>query len=136
MDADHDVALTFVLVVSDSRGATNTYVLLTLEGKFFGGSPVVHLYLNTDPTTPFLSSRVDGTRDHTLGKGAQYINGTGEQFLCGPVVDDRSIECAYFYGEQVSVGGAFSFGDHIVSVIMRIAYCGHGVGRPWMASWT
>jgi hypothetical protein len=136
MDADHDLALTFVLVVSDFRGATNTYVLLTLEGKFFGGSPVVHLYLNTDPTTPFLSSRVDGTRDHTLGKGAQYINGTGEQFLCGPVVDDRSIECAYFYGEQVSVGGAFSYGDETVSVIMKIACCGRRVGRPWMASWT
>ena len=136
MDADHDLALTFVLVVSDYRGATNMYVLLTLEGKFFGGSPVVHLYLNTDPTTPFLSSRVDGTRDHTLGKGAQYINGTGEQFLCGPVVDDRSIECAYFYGEQVSVGGAFSYGDETVSVIMKIACCGRRVGRPWMASWT
>jgi hypothetical protein len=88
-----------------TRGATNTYVLLTLEGKFFGGSPVVHLYLNANQTTPFLSSRVDSARDHTLGKGAQYINGTGEQFLCGPVVDDRSIECAYFYGDQVgSVG--------------------------------
>ena len=64
---------------------------------------MVHLYLNTNQATPFLSSRVDGTRDHTLGKGAQYINGTGEQLLCGPVVDDRSIECAYFYGEQVGI---------------------------------
>jgi hypothetical protein len=89
------------VVVSDYRGATNTYVLLTLEGKFFGGSPLVHLYLNTDPTTPFLSSRADGSRDHTMGKGAQYINATGELFLCGPVVDDRSIECAYFYAGQV-----------------------------------
>ena len=82
----------------------NSYVLLTLEGKFFGGSPVVHLYLRENDTTPFLSSPVDGTRDHTLGKGSQYRNGTGEQFLCGPVVDDRSIECAYFYAGQTLDG--------------------------------
>jgi len=82
----------------------NSYVLLTLEGKLFGGSPVVHLYLRENDTTPFLSSPVDGTRDHTLGKGSQYRNGTGEQFLCGPVVDDRSIECAYFYAGQTLDG--------------------------------
>jgi len=83
------------------RGATNDYVLLTLEGTFFGESPTVHLYLRAGDTTPFLSTLVDGSQDYTLRNGSMYVNGTGERFGCGYVEDDRSIECAYFYGGQV-----------------------------------
>ena len=32
-----------VRVPGERRGVRNTYVLLTLEGNYFGGSPVVHL---------------------------------------------------------------------------------------------
>ncbi len=83
------------------RGFTNFYVLLTLEGSFFGQSPTVHLYARPGDAQPFLSATVDASRDYTLRNGSLYVNGTGEQFACGGVRDDRSIECAYFYGGQV-----------------------------------
>jgi hypothetical protein len=83
------------------RGEANNYVILTVEGEYLGTDPVVHLYLAAEDVDPFLSSPAGVTEDYTLSYGANYLPSMGEMLICGPVVSDRFIECAYFYGSKV-----------------------------------
>ncbi len=86
--------------VVTNQGARNTYVVLSLEGVFFGTQPTVMLYLGENDAEPYLSAHADGTVDYTLAGGRNYTSAMGVRFACGAVREHKFVDCAYFYGSN------------------------------------
>jgi hypothetical protein len=92
-----------LLVFSAHRGLASSYVILTLEGQYFGATPGIRLYTSATDTSPLITTAVTTPYDYTLGYGANYNETTmGKLILCGVVDLERTLECAYFYGNNVS----------------------------------
>ncbi len=96
------------MVARTGRGKSNSYVLLSIEGAFFGSTPLVSLFVLRECVTPLQTVLLGSAAvDYTLGNGTLYDTSMGVRFACSNVMEDSKIECALFfadvYGNEVSL---------------------------------